>query len=53
MDASDEICDERGVDESDLGTVEKHKSMIMHLLSQLKLGMDLTRVRALERWSGV
>ncbi|PAA72564.1 hypothetical protein BOX15_Mlig011358g2 [Macrostomum lignano] len=30
--------------ESDLGSVEEHKSVILHLLQQLKLGMDLTRV---------
>ncbi|XP_014675045.1 PREDICTED: oxysterol-binding protein-related protein 11-like [Priapulus caudatus] len=28
----------------DLGAVDDHKSVILHLLSQLKLGMDLTRV---------
>ncbi|XP_039262774.2 oxysterol-binding protein-related protein 11-like isoform X1 [Styela clava] len=41
---ADEVCDLNEFDEEDLGTVEKHKSVIMHLLSQLKLGMDLTRV---------
>lgn len=25
-------------------SVEEHKSVILHLLSQLKLGMDLTKV---------
>lgn len=28
-------------------SVEEHKSVIMHLLSQVRLGMDLTKVRAL------
>lgn len=26
--------------------MEEHKSVIMHLLSQVRLGMDLTKVRA-------
>ncbi|XP_067405698.1 oxysterol-binding protein-related protein 11 isoform X2 [Emydura macquarii macquarii] len=30
--------------EVDLGAVEEQRSVILHLLSQLKLGMDLTRV---------
>ncbi|XP_066543480.1 oxysterol-binding protein-related protein 11 [Amia ocellicauda] len=30
--------------EEDLGAVEEQRSIILHLLSQLKLGMDLTRV---------
>lgn len=32
-------------EEEDLGAVEEERSVILHLLSQLKLGMDLTRVR--------
>lgn len=36
---SDVYCD------SELGAVEEHKSIILHLLSQLKLGMDLTKVQ--------
>ncbi|CAH8539042.1 unnamed protein product [Dicrocoelium dendriticum] len=31
-------------EEAELGTVENHKSIVMHLLSQLKNGMDLTKV---------
>ncbi|XP_043549906.1 oxysterol-binding protein-related protein 11 isoform X1 [Chiloscyllium plagiosum] len=31
-------------EEDDLGVVEEQRSVILHLLSQLKLGMDLTRV---------
>lgn len=27
-------------------SVEEHKSVIMHLLSQVRLGMDLTKVKA-------
>ena len=33
-----------GYREGGLGGVEEHKSIILHLLSQLKLGMDLTKV---------
>lgn len=29
-------------------SVEEHKSVIMHLLSQVRLGMDLTKVRLFE-----
>ncbi|VFV20689.1 oxysterol-binding protein 9 [Lynx pardinus] len=32
-------------DEGEAGSVEEHKSVIMHLLSQVRLGMDLTKVR--------
>eukprot|EP00069_Balaena_mysticetus_P011541 bmy_07156T0 len=35
--------DERD-DEREAGSVEEHKSVIMHLLSQVRLGMDLTKV---------
>ncbi|XP_076440385.1 oxysterol-binding protein-related protein 9-like isoform X2 [Babylonia areolata] len=31
-------------DEEDLGSMEKHGSMIGHLLSQVRIGMDLTKV---------
>ncbi|MXQ98630.1 hypothetical protein E5288_WYG021740 [Bos mutus] len=31
-------------DEGEAGSVEEHKSVIMHLLSQVRLGMDLTKV---------
>ncbi|XP_030342488.1 oxysterol-binding protein-related protein 11 isoform X4 [Strigops habroptila] len=37
----EDICDNK---EDDLGAVEEQRSVILHLLSQLKLGMDLTRV---------
>lgn len=37
-------------------SVEEHKSVIMHLLSQVRLGMDLTKVKAPNKsaalWSG-
>lgn len=36
--------DERD-DEGEGESVEEHKSVIMHLLSQVRLGMDLTKVR--------
>ncbi|KAK1192291.1 OSB11 protein, partial [Pygoscelis papua] len=39
----EDICDDK---EDDLGAVEEQRSVILHLLSQLKLGMDLTRVRS-------
>uniref|UniRef100_A0A2K6EB86 Oxysterol-binding protein n=1 Tax=Macaca nemestrina TaxID=9545 RepID=A0A2K6EB86_MACNE len=31
-------------DDAEAGSVEEHKSVIMHLLSQVRLGMDLTKV---------
>ncbi|XP_008934399.1 PREDICTED: oxysterol-binding protein-related protein 11 [Merops nubicus] len=37
----EDACDDK---EDDLGAVEDQRSVILHLLSQLKLGMDLTRV---------
>ncbi|XP_041366890.1 oxysterol-binding protein-related protein 11-like [Gigantopelta aegis] len=40
----DEMTDEEEYKDSELGEVEEHKSIILHLLSQLKLGMDLTKV---------
>ncbi len=33
--------------DQELGSVEKQKSVIMHVLSQLKQGKDLSRVRPL------
>jgi len=47
VDASEE---EEGVEDAeiytdtDLDGIEEHKNVILHLLSQLKLGMDLTKV---------
>ena len=38
--------DERD-DDGEGESVEEHKSVIMHLLSQVRLGMDLTKVTAL------
>ncbi|KAM6463737.1 oxysterol-binding protein-related protein 11 isoform 4-T4 [Liasis olivaceus] len=40
----DELEDTCENKEDDLGAVEEQRSVILHLLSQLKLGMDLTRV---------
>ncbi|XP_061178111.1 oxysterol-binding protein-related protein 11-like isoform X2 [Saccostrea echinata] len=40
----DEEEDEKGYTDEDLSGVEEHKTIILHLLSQLKLGMDLTKV---------
>ncbi|XP_075905531.1 oxysterol-binding protein-related protein 11 [Nelusetta ayraudi] len=42
--AEDEVEDGSSDEEEDLGAVEEERSVILHLLSQLKLGMDLTRV---------
>lgn len=42
--AEDEVEDTFTDTEEDLGAVEEERSVILHLLSQLKLGMDLTRV---------
>ncbi|XP_036947249.1 oxysterol-binding protein-related protein 11-like isoform X1 [Acanthopagrus latus] len=42
--ADDEAEDGFSDKEEDLGAVEEERSVILHLLSQLKLGMDLTRV---------
>ncbi|KAM4601630.1 oxysterol-binding protein-related protein 11 [Polymixia lowei] len=44
IDAEDELEDSFMDKEEDLGAVEEERSVILHLLSQLKLGMDLTRV---------
>ncbi|XP_055076234.2 oxysterol-binding protein-related protein 10 [Misgurnus anguillicaudatus] len=41
---SDEEIDTEDNTEEDLGVMEDQRSVILHLLSQLKLGMDLTRV---------
>lgn len=35
-------------DEGEGESVEEHKSVIMHLLSQVRLGMDLTKVKTSE-----
>ncbi|XP_028994609.1 oxysterol-binding protein-related protein 11-like [Betta splendens] len=44
INAEDELEDVCSDKEEDLGAVEEERSVILHLLSQLKLGMDLTRV---------
>ncbi|CDQ68976.1 unnamed protein product [Oncorhynchus mykiss] len=41
---SEEVTDMEDNDEEDLGVLDDQRSIILHLLSQLKLGMDLTRV---------
>ncbi|XP_020601785.1 oxysterol-binding protein-related protein 11-like isoform X2 [Orbicella faveolata] len=44
---TDEVTDEEAYcvgEEPENQSVEEHKSVILHLLSQLKLGMDLTKV---------
>ncbi|KAM9852596.1 oxysterol-binding protein-related protein 10-like [Aulostomus maculatus] len=43
-DPSDETTDAEDNEEEDLGVLDDQRSIILHLLSQLKLGMDLTRV---------
>lgn len=44
IDEEDEAEDSFMDEEEELGAVEEERSVILHLLSQLKLGMDLTRV---------
>lgn len=44
INVEDETEDGLEDEEEDLGAVEEERSVILHLLSQLKLGMDLTRV---------
>ncbi|GAA6086800.1 oxysterol-binding protein-related protein 11 isoform X1 [Tachysurus ichikawai] len=44
IDTEEEQEDSLPAEEEDLGAVEEERSVILHLLSQLKLGMDLTRV---------
>ncbi|XP_043930944.1 oxysterol-binding protein-related protein 11 isoform X2 [Protopterus annectens] len=44
IDPDEEVLDTSDNRENDLGAVEEQRSVILHLLSQLKLGMDLTRV---------
>lgn len=39
------MTDTEDNEEEDLGVLDDQRSIILHLLSQLKLGMDLTRVR--------
>ena len=46
----DEEEDDKGYTEDDLEGVEEHKTIILHLLSQLKLGMDLTKVRIVNKY---
>ncbi|XP_063042082.1 oxysterol-binding protein-related protein 10-like isoform X2 [Engraulis encrasicolus] len=41
---TEEVTDTEDNEEEDLGVLEDQRSIILHLLSQLKLGMDLTRV---------
>ncbi|CAN9504082.1 unnamed protein product [Ophioblennius macclurei] len=41
---AEEVTDTEDNEEEDLGVLDDQRSIILHLLSQLKLGMDLTRV---------
>uniref|UniRef100_A0A3P9JGT4 Oxysterol-binding protein n=1 Tax=Oryzias latipes TaxID=8090 RepID=A0A3P9JGT4_ORYLA len=41
---AEEVTDTEDNEEEDLGVLDDQRSVILHLLSQLKLGMDLTRV---------
>uniref|UniRef100_A0A452EFA1 Oxysterol-binding protein n=1 Tax=Capra hircus TaxID=9925 RepID=A0A452EFA1_CAPHI len=38
-------------DQGEAGSVEKHKSVIMHLLSQVRLGMDLMKVERMQTFA--
>uniref|UniRef100_A0A8C6XTF9 Oxysterol binding protein like 10 n=1 Tax=Naja naja TaxID=35670 RepID=A0A8C6XTF9_NAJNA len=40
----DEVTDTEDNEEDDLGDLDDQRSIILHIISQLKLGMDLTRV---------
>jgi hypothetical protein len=42
--SKDELTDEEDLPESSLVPFEEHRSVVLHLLAQLKLGMDLTWV---------
>ncbi|XP_029308423.1 oxysterol-binding protein-related protein 10-like [Cottoperca gobio] len=44
LDPSNETTDTEDHEEEDLGVLDDQRSIMLHLLSQLKLGMDLTRV---------
>lgn len=44
LEAEDELTDTEDNEEEDLGVMEDQRSVILHLISQLKLGMDLTKV---------
>ncbi|XP_078520062.1 oxysterol-binding protein-related protein 10 [Lissotriton helveticus] len=44
INAGDEMTDHEDNEEDDIGVMEDQRSVILHLISQLKLGMDLTRV---------
>uniref|UniRef100_G3NKB9 Oxysterol-binding protein n=1 Tax=Gasterosteus aculeatus aculeatus TaxID=481459 RepID=G3NKB9_GASAC len=44
LDPCDEVTDTDDNEEEDLGVLDDQRSIMLHLLSQLKLGMDLTRV---------
>ncbi|XP_069028042.1 oxysterol-binding protein-related protein 10-like isoform X2 [Embiotoca jacksoni] len=44
LDPNDETTDTEDAEEEDLGVLDDQRSIILHLLSQLKLGMDLTQV---------
>jgi hypothetical protein len=42
--SEDEKSDNEDSEETELGVLEDQRSVILHLISQLKLGMDLTKV---------
>lgn len=44
INSNEEILDSDSFQETNLDSVEQHKSLILNLLNRLKLGMDLTRV---------
>ncbi|XP_077454494.1 oxysterol-binding protein-related protein 11-like isoform X2 [Stigmatopora argus] len=44
LDPNEEKTDTEDNDEEELGVLDEQRSIIRHLLSQLKLGMDLTKV---------
>lgn len=42
--SEEEQSDNEDKEETELGAMEDQRSVILHLISQLKLGMDLTKV---------
>ncbi|XP_072268476.1 oxysterol-binding protein-related protein 10 isoform X2 [Pyxicephalus adspersus] len=44
LETEDELTDTEDNEEEDLGVMEDQRGVILHLISQLKLGMDLTKV---------
>lgn len=48
--SEDEKSDTEDQEETEVGVMEDQRSVILHLISQLKLGMDLTKVGGRVPW---